>query len=406
MRIKIELFVGIVLFFCFVVTGFFGASIALSSDDLINPRGSDTGGNVWYGEGAGGSIRFASDNSFFGMSAGSLTTDGNSNSFFGKDTGFKNTTGYANSFFGSGAGIENITGEANSFFGMNAGYNNTTGYANSFFGRYAGYHNNGYRNTFVGMTAGYENIGGYDNTFLGMNAGHKNLSGNQNTFLGRAAGYANNAGNYNTFVGYGAGNLNNSGSDNTFIGHGAGWTNTNGSGNVFLGYKAGYQEKGHNKLYVDNSNINNPLIWGDFENRNIIIYGNFRAIATSSSSDGRWKKNIRPLESSLDKISNLQGVSYEWKVDEYPDFGLMEGKQIGLVAQDVEKEIPELVSEDKDGYKAVSYTKLTAVLVEAVKELKSENQSQKKLIEEQRNQFTKQQAEIEELRSMIKASKG
>jgi hypothetical protein len=65
--------------------------------------------------------------------------------------------------------------------------------------------------------------------------------------------------------------------------------------------------------------------------------------------------------------------------------------------------------EDKDGYKAVSYTKLTAVLVEAVKELKAENQSQKELIEEQRNQFDKkfekQQAEIEKLRSMIKELK-
>ena len=179
---------------------------------------------------------------------------------------------------------------------------------------------------------------------------------------------------------------------------------------------------GSNKLYIDSTDsttTNTPLIWGDFNTNNVVIFGGFKAIASYSSSDGRWKKNIEPLESSLDKISNLQGVTYEWKMDEYPDFGLMEGKQIGLVAQDVEKELPELVSEDKDGYKAVSYTKLTAVLVEAVKELKRENHRQKKLIEEQRNQFTKQQAmfekqqtvfekqqtEIEELRSMIKELK-
>jgi len=97
-------------------------------------------------------------------------------------------------------------------------------------------------------------------------------------------------------------------------------------------------------------------------------------------------------------MSSLQGVSYEWKTEEYPDFGLTEGKQIGLVAQDVEQVLPELVSEDKDGYKSVSYTKLTAVLVEAVKELKAENQKQKELME-------KQQAEIEALRSFIKESK-
>ena len=91
-------------------------------------------------------------------------------------------------------------------------------------------------------------------------------------------------------------------------------------------------------------------------------------------------------------VSALQGVSYEWKTKQYEDLAFKEGRQIGLVAQDVEKVLPELVSEDSKGYKAVSYAKLTAVLVEAVKELKNENQ--------------KQQAEIEELRMIIKELKG
>lgn len=70
-------------------------------------------------------------------------------------------------------------------------------------------------------------------------------------------------------------------------------------------------------------------------------------------------------------------MSFDWNVEEYPGMGLKDGRQIGLVAQDVEKALPELVSKDKDGYKAISYTKLTAVLVEAVKELKTENESLK-----------------------------
>jgi len=153
--------------------------------------------------------------------------------------------------------------------------------------------------------------------------------------------------------------------------------NTSGEGNVFLSYFAGAAETGSNKLYIDNLGINTPLIWGDFSTNNLIIYGGFKAIASHSSSDARWKKKIEPLESSLDKVSSLQGVSYEWKTEEFLDFGLTEGKQIGLVAQDVEQVLPELVSEDKDGYKVVSYTKLTAVLIEAVKELKAENEKLK-----------------------------
>lgn len=71
---------------------------------------------------------------------------------------------------------------------------------------------------------------------------------------------------------------------------------------------------------------------------------------------------------------------------------MSEGKQIGLVAQEVEKVLPERVSEDKDGYKGVSYSKLTAVLVEAIKESKAQNEKQKAEIEELR-------LEIKELKS-------
>jgi len=329
------------------------------NDEIISPNGTEDLYNTFYGLSAGISNTTGFANSFFGVAAGSHNTQGSSNSFFGRSAGQNNITGFSNSFFGTHAGAINTTGSYNSFFGRDAGINNTTGGQNSFFGQAAG---------------------------------HNNTDGNMNSFFGRYAGFNNKAGNRNTFIGW-----------NT------GFANESGEGNVFLGSNAGFTEKGSNKLYIDNLSTSTPLIWGDFEANNVVIYGGFRAIASYSSSDRRWKKNIESLESSLDKVSNLQGVSYEWKTDEYHDFGLMEGKQIGLVAQDVEQVLPELVSEGKDGYKAVSYTKLTAVLVEAVKELKSENQSQKKLIEEQRNQFTKQlgkqQAEIEELRSMIKELK-
>lgn len=70
---------------------------------------------------------------------------------------------------------------------------------------------------------------------------------------------------------------------------------------------------------------------------------------------------------------NLQGVSYNWNIKDFPENGFSNETQIGLIAQDVEKIIPELVNTNDDGYKAVSYEKLTAVLIEAIKELKSEN---------------------------------
>ena len=122
------------------------------------------------------------------------------------------------------------------------------------------------------------------------------------------------------------------------------------------------------------------MIYGDFSTNKVTIFGGFKSIASYISSDERLKRDIQPLKSSLDRISSLQGVTYQWKTEEYPHMGLTKEKQIGLLAQDVEEELPELVSKDEDGYKAVSYSKLTAVLVEAVKELKAKHESQQEEI--------------------------
>ena len=325
---------------------------------------------------------------FYGQNAGRVNT-GTYNSFFGSSAGYDNETGASNSFFGCAAGYSNNTGINNAFFGYRAGHKNTTGHANSFFGR----------------SAGEKNITGINNAFFGGSAGYS-TTGSNNSFFGNAAGNSNTSGYYNSFFGTSAGDKITTGDYNCLFGYRAGFNNVEGEGNVFLGYKAGFEETGSNRLYIANSQTISPLIYGEFDNKIIHINGNFRATATSVTSDRRWKRNIRPLKRPLDKVIELKGVAYEWNVDEHPDRGLGQGKQIGLIAQDVEKVIPELVSKDRDGYKAVSYTKLTAVLVEAVKELKIENKIQKKLIEEQRNQFKKQQTEIEELRLMINELKG
>jgi len=97
------------------------------------------------------------------------------------------------------------------------------------------------------------------------------------------------------------------------------------------------------------------------------------------SSDERLKENIKVLENGLDKVCQLRGVEFDWndKQDVY------EGHDIGVIAQDVEKVAPELVETRKhDGYKAVKYEKLTALLIEAVKELKDENKELRSMIED------------------------
>ncbi|MDD3906210.1 MAG: tail fiber domain-containing protein [Candidatus Omnitrophica bacterium] len=91
-------------------------------------------------------------------------------------------------------------------------------------------------------------------------------------------------------------------------------------------------------------------------------------------SDIRLKKNIDTLsEGALEKLTKLRGVTFEWRRGEIEDIELPEGRQIGLIAQELEKEFPELVSTADNGYKAISYDKLTVVLLEGIKELKAKN---------------------------------
>ncbi|MFA5113238.1 MAG: tail fiber domain-containing protein [Candidatus Margulisiibacteriota bacterium] len=92
-------------------------------------------------------------------------------------------------------------------------------------------------------------------------------------------------------------------------------------------------------------------------------------------SDMRLKSDIAPLSGSLNRVAALQGVSYKWK--DAGAKGLPGTTQLGLIAQEIEKVAPELVSEGPDGYKAVNYNGFSALFVEAIKELKAENEALK-----------------------------
>jgi hypothetical protein len=82
------------------------------------------------------------------------------------------------------------------------------------------------------------------------------------------------------------------------------------------------------------------------------------------SSDERLKDNITPIEDPLDKVLSISGNTFDWN-----DKSSHTGKDIGVIAQEIEKVLPEIVTTRDNGYKAVQYEKLSALLIEAVKEL-------------------------------------
>ena len=100
--------------------------------------------------------------------------------------------------------------------------------------------------------------------------------------------------------------------------------------------------------------------------------GNVTAPGFFNTSDARLKENIRPLTGALAAVQGLRGVRYSYRHN-LPGKTLPQGEQVGVLAQEVEKLYPELVATGADGYKAVNYAQLAPVLIEALKELKAEN---------------------------------
>ena len=78
----------------------------------------------------------------------------------------------------------------------------------------------------------------------------------------------------------------------------------------------------------------------------------------------------------------LRGVSFDWRRDEFKDRNFGDRREIGLIAQEVEKIFPELVSTDSQGYRSIAYQNLVPVLIEAVKEQQKTIESQQKQIDE------------------------
>ena len=116
-----------------------------------------------------------------------------------------------------------------------------------------------------------------------------------------------------------------------------------------------------------------------------------------TTSDKRFKKDVKKLEAPMQKINQLEGVTYKFKKQKFGEIDFentKDRKEYGFLAQDLEKVFPELVRQGEDGYYSVRYEGLIPVLVEAMKD-------QDDIIEEQANENAEQNALIAEQSKLI-----
>lgn len=388
--------------------------------------------NSFFGAAAGASNTTGTDNSSFGYRAGWSNQDGIENSFFGSSAGKQGATGNRNAFFGFEAGFAN-TNNDNSFFGWSAGQANTTGNRNSYLGKGAGLKNKtGTDNTIVGIEAGEENTAN-DNSFFGSRSGNGNTTGTRNAYFGAYSGAINDTTSDNSLFGYSAGIVSR-GSSNSFFGSNAGAKNITGFANSLFGFEAGnatsggfnnsFFGRGAGKANIDGSSNTALGAFAEFDSANLsfataigagahvgasntvvlgrssdavqvpgtLVVNNLGTVGLTSvcrnalnqisvcSSSLRYKTNIQPFIGGLSVLNRLRPITFDWKQGGLHD--------VGFGAEDVAQVEPLLVIHNDQGeVEGVKYDRITAVLVNAVKE--------------QQEQIRQQQTEIQSLKALL-----
>jgi hypothetical protein len=120
----------------------------------------------------------------------------------------------------------------------------------------------------------------------------------------------------------------------------------------------------------------NPGAYKFYVNGNSYFNGTGTWSGGAIWSDARFKTNVAPIQDALAKVNALTGVSFDYRDADFKDRNFPTGHQIGFIAQEVEKVVPEVVVTNADGYKAVAYQNLTALLAQAIKEQQQKSEQQ------------------------------
>ena len=335
------------------------------------------------------------NNTADGFQALLFNTTGGDNTGIGWRALFQNTTASGNTATGFQALNNNTTGSANTANGDNALANNTTGGNNTAIGEealnlntIANFNtatgalalatNTGSNNTASGVFALQNNSTGFTNTANGFQALQNNSSGSSNTATGIQALQGNTSGSSNTASGVFALQNNSTGLTNTATGAQALQSNTTGNGNIALGNRAGFSlTTGNNNIDIGNTGVaadsGTIRIGTFFTHTRTFVHGILGAAVTGSAvvissggqlgvaaSSERFKDQIKPMGKASEAVLALRPVTFRYKQEIDPEGT----SQFGLVAEEVEKINPALVTRDAQGKVfTVRYEAVNAMLL-------------------------------------------
>ena len=124
------------------------------------------------------------------------------------------------------------------------------------------------------------------------------------------------------------------------------------------------------------------------------VNGTIGGYSTLTPSDRRWKQNVGGIPHALEMVCRLRGTRFDWRRQKTGERNFPPGRQLGVIAQEVERVVPEVVHTDSDGYKSVDYARLVPLLIEAVKE-------QDTVIKRQAKRYDSLRREVRELKVLV-----
>lgn len=210
---------------------------------------------------------------FNGMSQG-LSSISSNNTAIGSRAMLKNDSGNANSAFGAYSLRDNQEGEYNTAIGLSSMLRNTEGWSNTGVGVWSLRNNlDGNANSATGFRAMDGNTGGSYNVSMGHHSMYNSTVGHENVAMGYESLYNSTIGHENVAIGESALYNNYEGEKNVAIGAGAGYNAQGLTENIYVGYEAGKNATQSNRLFIENPASINPLIYGEFDNALLRIYG-------------------------------------------------------------------------------------------------------------------------------------
>jgi hypothetical protein len=331
------------------------------------------------------------DNSAVGDSALFSNTTGEGNSAFGSVALFGNTSGTDNSAVGWSALIENTVGSRNSAVGSGALSTNTEGNENSVMGTGAmGENQTGSKNTAAGEGVMFANTTGNENSAFGQSALFSNTTGNGNAALGQSALSQNSTGSENTAVGQLA--LSNlvTGKENVAVGTQASGELQAGSENIYVGaYTGGVEEESKTiRIGVPGKQEKAFLagVFGTAITEGVPVAVKAGGQLGTEPSSRRFKTDIQPIGSALDRLMELRPISFRYKQADL--LGSSDRVRYGLLAEQVAKVYPNLVARDAVGRPyTVIYQELPALLLAEVQEQNRQNDALRAKVNRQQEQI-------------------